>query len=116
MTKILNLDDLETTIEKSIEIKGVRYDMKPFSVEEFVDQMKEIEEVSQKDLSGAELYLISLGMIRRAFPGMTDDILKKMNTFQIDAIYEFMKARTEEEAANVATETQSGNLTGEASS
>lgn len=114
MTKILNLDEVESTIDKTLVIKGVSYAMRPFSVDEFINQMKEIEEVSKSNLTGVDLYKKSLEMIRRAFPGLTDEIIGEMTTFQIDAIYAFMKARTEDEAEQIAAEAGAGNGTGEA--
>lgn len=109
MTKILNLDDIETSIEKSIVIHGATYNLKPFSVEEFIDQMKEVEALGQETISGSEMYEMTLRMIMRAFPGLTDEKLRKLNTHQVDAIYAFLKAKTDEEVDNLTKDMSSGN-------
>lgn len=112
MTKILNLDELETSFEKIIVVKGVKYAMAPFSVEDFINQMKELEEASEKEMSGVDIYELSLKMIQRAFPTLEAAVLRKLNTFQVDAIYNFLKANSEEEVRQAVE----GNVSGEASS
>lgn len=116
MTKILNVDEIETDLDKAIVVGGVTYQMTPFSVEDFLDNMRQIESISQQELTGADLYERSLGMIIRAFPGLPEDVVKKLNTHQVEAIFQFMKAKTEEEAERIAEDVSPGNVMGEASS
>lgn len=97
MTKVLNLDALDTNVERSIIVKGKTYMMQPFSVEDFINQMKEIEQIGDKEPSGSEMYETSLRMILRAFPTLDDATLRSLNTFQVDAIYNFLRAKGEEE-------------------
>ena len=111
MTKVLNLDDLETTIERELIIGGVTHKMKPFTVEAFINQMKEIEQIGDKEPTGSEMYATSVKMIQRAFPTLTDDVIKNMTTFQIDAVYNFLKERSDDEVEKGA---QAGNSEGEA--
>lgn len=96
MTKVLNLDALETTVERVIVLKGKEYKMKPFTVEAFVNQMKEVEQIGDREPSGSEVYATSVKMIQRAFPDMSDDVLKELTTFQVDAIFSFLKERSTE--------------------
>lgn len=110
VTKILNLDDLETTVERAIKIGGVEHKMKPFTVEAFINQMKEIEQIGDQDPTGSEMYATSLRMIMRAFPTLTNDIVQNMNTFQVDAIYGFLKDKTEDAVEEASA---SGNSEGE---
>lgn len=97
MTKVLNVDDLEGSIDKVITIKGVDYAMKPFSVEDFLNQMRELNALGEKGVDGAEMFEMSLRMIERAFPTLPKGTLQTLNTFQVDAIYNFLKATSEEE-------------------
>ena len=97
MTKILNLDDLETGLEKTVTIKGVDYVMVPLSVEAFINQMKEIAALGDKELSALEMYEMSLTVIQRAFPGLSDETLHGLNTHQVDALYAFLKETGEEQ-------------------
>lgn len=99
MTKILNVDDLETSVEKVIVVKGVKYAMKPFTVEAFVNQMKELEAAAERETSGVEIYEMSLKMIARAFPGLPEADLRNMTTYQVDMIYNFLKNTAEAEVA-----------------
>lgn len=112
MTKILNLDELETSFEKVIVVKGVKYAMAPFSVEDFINQMKELEQAAEQEMSGVDVYELSLKMISRAFPTLASTDLRKLNTFQVDAIYAFLKDNSEEEIQQAVE----GNVSGEASS
>jgi hypothetical protein len=96
VTKVLNLDALETTVERVIVLKGVEYKMKPFTVEGFVNQMKEIEEIGDREPSGSEVYATSVKMIQRAFPDLTDEVLNGLYTHQVDAIFAFLKDRSSE--------------------
>lgn len=111
MTKVLNLDDLETSVERSVVVGGKTYMMEAFSVEDFINQMKEIEEIGDKVPSASEMMETTLKMIQRAFPTMPNEVLRKLKTHQIDALYEFLKGKTEEEVERAATE---GNSEGEA--
>ena len=116
MTKVLNLDELETSLEKVVVIKGVEYKMTPLSVEDFINQMKEIDEVGKQDLSAMEMYELSLRVILRAFPGLTSETLRSLNTFQIDALYGFLKERADVEADRGLETVNAGEQKGEASS
>jgi hypothetical protein len=111
VTKVLNLDDLETTVERVIVIGGKEHKMKPFTVEAFINQMKEIEQIGDNEPSGSEMFATSVRMIQRAFPTLDDDVVKNMTTFQIDAVYNFLKDRGTEEVEKAST---SGNSEGEA--
>lgn len=116
MTKILNVDELETGLDKAIVVGGKSYTMTPFSVEDFLNNMREIEDISQQELTGADLYEKSLRMVMKAFPGLPQDVMSKLNTHQVEAIFQFMKAQTDEEAERITKDASEGNVTGEASS
>lgn len=115
MTKVLNLDQLETTIDKVVTIKGVDHRMTPLSVEDFINQMKEIDEATSSEMTALEMYELSLRVILRAFPTITEAQLRTLNTWQIDALYAFLKERVDT-AAEEGAEATSGNEKGEASS
>ena len=58
MTKVLNLDELETSLDKTVVIKGVEYAMKALSVEDFINQMKEIDAATGHDMTANHLSLV----------------------------------------------------------
>jgi hypothetical protein len=115
MTKVLNLDQLETTIDKVVTIKGVDHRMTPLSVEDFINQMKEIDQATSSDMTALEMYELSLKVILRAFPTIPETQLRALNTFQIDSLYAFLKEKVDH-AAEEGAEATSGNETGKASS
>jgi len=108
MTKVLNLDELETAVEKSIQIDGNEHFMEPLTVEEFINNMKEIEAIqaSGADMSASETFERSLKMILRAFPTLKEDRVRKMRTHQVDALFAFVQGETEQEVERAAA---SGN-------
>lgn len=116
MTKVLNLDELETSLDKVVVIKGTQYAMKALSVEDFINQMKEIDAATGQDMTAIEMYELSLRVILRAFPGLAEDVLRSLNTFQIDSLYAFLKEKADdlaEEGADAAS-TAEGKAPGEA--
>lgn len=118
MTKVLNLDDLETNLDKVVTIKGVDYAMKALSVEDFINQMKEIDAMTTESMTAIQMYEVSLTVILRAFPGLEEDVLRSLNTFQIDSLYAFLKDKAEDivEDGADAVGSSEGNALGEASS
>lgn len=84
-------------MERSIVLKGKTYLMKPFTVEAFINQMKEVEEIGNKPASGVEMYETTLRMILRAFPDLPEEVLRQCTTQQVDAIYSFLRDRSDEE-------------------
>lgn len=106
MTKVLNLDALETEIEKSVTVDGVDHAMKPLSVEEFVNNMKEIEAIQAAgaEITPSEAFERSLVMIVRAFPSLEEARVRKMTTPQIDALFAFVQGENDAEVARGASE------------
>jgi len=93
--KILNLDTLETGSEKVIVIGGVEYAMRPFSVQDFIEQMRSIS--SAENAAPEEAFSLVVDSIVRAFPGLERKSVMDMEMPKLNAIYEFIRATTEEE-------------------
>lgn len=106
MTKVLNLDSLETNIEKVIQVDGVEHVMRPLSVEEFVENMKELEAIQKGgvEIDPSEAFERSLTMILRAFPTLSEDRVRKMNVTQVDAIFAFVQGENDEELKRASSE------------
>lgn len=102
MSKVLNLDDLETSVAKQIVIDGKTYEMKPFTVESFIEQMKEVDELRKLKEDGAaaiESVKLVVRAIVRAFPGVEEARLMKMEVSHLEAIQAFIQSSAEEEVA-----------------
>lgn len=108
MTKVLNLDELETAVEKEIVVDGTSHKMVPLSVEEFISNMKEIEAIQEAgtELTPSDTFERSLNMILRAFPTLTAERVRQMKTHQVDALFNFVQGETEKEVERAAA---SGN-------
>lgn len=98
MTKVLNLDALETAIDKSVILDGKEYFLKPFSVEEFVNQLQEIEQISaNNDMTASEIFDTSVRILARGFPDLPQERFRKMSTAQIDHLMNFVRGEMDEE-------------------
>ena len=94
---ILNLDTLETGSEKVIIIGGEEHQMHPFSVQDFIEQMKSIS--GAEDAAPEEAFELVVDSIVRAFPTLDRDDILGLEMPKLNAIYEFIRATTEEEVA-----------------
>lgn len=106
MTKILNLDAIETSQEKIIKVDDVDHVMSPLSVEEFVENMKELESIKAAgaDLEPSEAFERSLKMILKAFPTLPEARVRKMKVHQVDAIFAFVQGENDEELKRASSE------------
>lgn len=94
---ILNLDALETGSEKVIIISGKEHGMVPFSVADFIEQMKSIAQA--ENASPDEAFELVVDSIDRAFPSLPREEILALEMPKLNAIYEFIRATTEEEVA-----------------
>lgn len=88
MTKLLDLDKLETTTEYAITLKGVKHQMKAVSVGDYINLTK-----LQEGFEGAsmvEQVETALKMIMIAFPSVTEEVGRGLNFDQMSAIVNFI--------------------------
>ncbi len=111
MTKLLDLDKLETTTEYAITLKGVKHQMKAISVGDYINLNK-----LQDGFEGAsivEQVETALKMIMIAFPSVTEEIGRELNFDLMSAIVNFImtdSASSDESEAKPAKEGEaSGN-------
>jgi hypothetical protein len=93
--KVLNLDELETGNEKEIVLDGKTYKLQPFSVGDFIDQVKRLE--AAENVSSSEAFELIVEMVSKAFPGLSEETIRGMSMERLNAIYDFVRATTEEE-------------------
>jgi hypothetical protein len=114
MTKILNLDTIETP-EKVLHFHGVDHKFQPFTVEQFITEMKRAEE---RDKDGAkietsEAVTMMVAMIKRSFPTVEEADLAVLPLDRLKVISDFVNDVNEEEGVQ-AVEASKPEDTGEA--
>lgn len=110
MTKILNLDTLETDVEKTLVLKGQSHTFRPLSVSEFITAMKEAEARQKamredgEEMQPSELAEYMIDQITRAFPTMSAADLGDLPADRLKKILNFVNDIVEEEALAGVTE------------
>jgi hypothetical protein len=114
MTKILNLDKLQTKREKAIILDGKEHVMKVFTVKEYIFHMREAEKLVKLDEDSIDTLGAGLdatvNILLNAFPTVTREQFEGLNMEQLDAIRGLVDTTADEEA-EVSEE---GEVTGKA--
>lgn len=98
MTKILNLDELESASDKTLVLNKVSHSFVPFSVGQFVDQLKEMETYSARaDVPVHEYLDHMVKMVGNAFPTIDHVELRKLDLHKIRKIVSFIRGELEAE-------------------
>lgn len=114
MTKILNLDSFENPDEKAVVLNGVSHAFAPFTVEQFIAQMKDVEALEkQGDMTLSQFTEYSIDSIVRAYPTIPRDELFELPMHKLNALLKFVRGVAEEEAAQAGTD--EGNAAGTSS-
>jgi hypothetical protein len=118
MTKILNLDDIEQSEDKTVVLNTVSHKFHPFTVDEFITQLKEIEaiEAGGSVMSATDYAEFSIRTVQAAFPTIKETDLRALTIGKLKALTDFVKdvAKTEAVAGAEAL-AEPGNAVGEAS-
>jgi hypothetical protein len=119
MTKVINLDQLETRKDKAVILKGKEHVMKTLTVKDYILQLKtqqEIEKLSVKaasveaDVDTADkLIELTVDALSQLFPSIDRDDLLALNMTQLNALRGLADSYTEEEAPEPEA---TGELTG----
>ena len=108
MAKLLNLDEVTSSTEMSLKIGGIVYPLKELTVDDFLQNMKDIENLPTT-ATVEEEYNLTLKLICRVFPTLTRDILGKLTLAQLKSINEFARTANEEDEKPGEGDTE-GNL------
>lgn len=113
MTKIINLDDLETRKDKVVILKGVEHVMKTLTVRDYVQQLKkqaEIESLTANENHTVEtadkLVELTIDALAAVFPTIPREQLELLNMDQLNAMRALAEGYAQEDAPE-------GELTGE---
>lgn len=112
MTKILNLDDIEQSVDKRVTLNGEDHDFHPFTVDEFIAQLKEIEAVEKAgEMTVVDYTEFAIKSILRGFPTIQEADLRKLSVTKLKALTDFIKAEADEaEAEGVEAHAAEGNV------
>lgn len=105
MTKIINLDQLETRKDKAVILGGVEHIMKTLTVKDYVLQLKsqqEIEKLTSSDEASIDtadrLIELTVEALHQLFPTINKDQLYTLNMDQLNAMRGLAEDYTNEEA------------------
>ena len=107
MAKLLDLDAVAAESEFVIKLNGTEHKLKPATVETFVANMKELEKLGVS-ASVAEELEVTIGIILRAFPTVTEAEVRALTMQQIKAISDFARTANGEKT-EVEGESAEGN-------
>jgi hypothetical protein len=113
MTKIINLDELETKRDKVVVLGGKEHVMATLTVQDYINQLKQQRELEKLTTSGDDspetadrIVELTVDAMHKLFPTIERDQLMRLNLDQLNA----MRALADEYTAEDAPD---GELTGE---
>ncbi|MDY7537616.1 hypothetical protein QN372_00490 [Undibacterium sp. RTI2.1] len=98
MTKILNLDKLDTTSNRVLSIGGVDHKIHEMTVENFIVTTRTVEALSKGTVSVADQVEATLDMILRSVPTLDRASLFGRGLAQLNVIAEFVRGENVDEA------------------
>lgn len=110
MTKILNLDKIETKRDKVIILGGVEHVMKALTVKDYINQMKASAELNtlalhEDNLEDAERVMdLTIDALVKLFPTITREQFEALTMEQLTAIRELAEHQAEEQLEEAAPE------------
>jgi hypothetical protein len=90
MTKVLNIDDLIAQPTAKIVVNGIQHEMRTPSVEDFLCNMKDLEAMAAAPSIVAETEL-TVRMIARAFPSLTEADVMKWPVPAIEKLFAYIR-------------------------
>lgn len=108
MTKILNLDKIQTKREKVIILNGEEHLMKIFTVKEYIYHMKKAEKLTKLnsediDTLGAGLSA-TIDILMGAFPTVKREQFENLNMEQLTAIRGLIEEENDSDTAELSEE------------
>lgn len=96
--KVLDLDEIDVALGKEFKFKGKTHAMAPMSVGDYVKQVKRakaMEDAGAK-LSDTEAVEFMIGVIRTAFPTLSQEDAEALDMGRLNILFEYVKADAEE--------------------
>lgn len=105
MTKLLNLNELSGKEKREVQIGAKTYSIKEMSVEDFIETTRIAEEM-EKETSYAKQISATVGLIKRAIPDISDDVLMNLSLDQLRGLTAFIRGVDAETIINAEREAQ----------
>lgn len=96
MANVLNLDEIETGLERTVVLGGKSYPLKPMSVEDYIAQLKDAQ-AAEKEQDTVKLFELMVNSVGRAFPTMKEAVVRKMTVAQLQKLMAFVQSIAEQE-------------------
>jgi hypothetical protein len=93
---VLNLDEIETGLERTVVLGGKNYPLKPMSVEDYIAQLKDAQ-AAEKEQDTVKLFELMVNSVGRAFPSMKEGVIRKLTVAQLQKLMAFVQSVAEEE-------------------
>lgn len=107
MTKFLDLDAVAPSVDFTLKLNGKEHPLKVASVDTFIKNMRELEALPV-NASPIEEMEMTIKIILRAFPTLTEKEVRGLNLDQVRAISQFAR-EANGEIAEEEKETPEGN-------
>lgn len=104
MTKIINLDQLETKRDKVVVLGGVEHVMTTLTVKDYIQQLKagaELEKLAAEEASvdtADRIVELTIDALAKLFPTITRDQLESLNMDQLSAMRQLAEDNIAEDA------------------
>jgi len=95
MTKIINLDELRKPTPLVIVVDGARHELKPATVESFLENVKAIEDMGV-NATVAQEFDAMIGIITRSFPTLTEQQVRQWSVEQLRYLVELTRGANDE--------------------
>lgn len=113
MTKIINFDEIQKPAAVAIVYKGKRHEMVDATVDSFLTNMKAVDSLGL-DASPIDEIEVTIGIILRAFPTLTDKLIREWTLDMIKQLGEIARGAGGEVASTDEDEIKEANASGNA--
>lgn len=91
MANVLNLDEIETGLERAIVLGGKRHALKPMSVEDYIAQLKDAQS-AETEKDPVKMFELMVASVQRAFPSLKPAEVRKLSVAQLQKMMAFVQS------------------------
>lgn len=109
MTEVFNIDELATKPRLTIVVGGVRHEMKPMTVQTFIDNVTDFDKARTKtETSPVEDVEMAVRIVARSFPSLAEAEIRALDFGQLAKLRDLIYSTGNPDAENDQKE-QEGN-------
>lgn len=109
----LDLDNVTNNVEFALKLKGKEHKLVEASVQTFIDNTKDIESLGV-NASQSEEMDVTIRIIKRSFPTISDEDLMGLTMTQLKAINDYARTASAENVEKVIEDTENPEGNGQA--